>query len=195
MRLPLVLAALSLAAAAPLASQQPENLARNKAVVQRVFQDIFNQGRFAVADEIYAPDFQNHGLRRSVGLAEDQAAVRAEKQAFPDLTMTVERTIAEGDWVATLWIFRGTHTGGGYEGLPPTGARVAMKGITLWRVVDGRIRDEWTSFDSLSAYSQAVSQRKGSILGLGAALVLAIVVAERSLWALGKWTFRKLRRG
>ncbi|MBI1752098.1 MAG: ester cyclase [Acidobacteria bacterium] len=194
MRLSLVLAALCLAVPTPLASQAPDGPARNKAVVQRVFHEIFNQGRFAVADEIYAPDFQNHGLRQSVGLAEDQAAVRAEKQAFPDLTMTVERTIAEGDWVATLWIFRGTHTRAGYGGLPPTGARVAMKGITLWRVVDGRIHDEWTSFDSLSAYSQAVSQRKGWILGLAAVLVLGIVVVERAAWAMAKWAFRKLRR-
>jgi len=48
--------------------------ARNKAVAMRVFDEIFNQGKFQVADEIYAPDFQNYGLRRSVDLKTDQEA-------------------------------------------------------------------------------------------------------------------------
>ena len=49
--------------------------ARNKVVAMRVFDEIFNQGKFQVADEIYAPDFQNHGLYRSVELKTDQEAV------------------------------------------------------------------------------------------------------------------------
>jgi len=57
--------------------------ARNKAVAMRVFDEIFNQGKFQVADDIYAPDFQNHGLHRSVDLKTDQEAVRAERKAFP----------------------------------------------------------------------------------------------------------------
>ena len=93
--------------------------ARNKAVAMRVFDEIFNQGKFQVADEIYAPDFQNHGLHRSVDLKTDQEAVLAEKKAFPDLRMSVQEMVAEGDKVAVLWTFQGTHTGSGYERLPP----------------------------------------------------------------------------
>ena len=74
--------------------------ARNKAVAMRVFDEIFNQGKFQVADEIYAPDFQNHGLHRSVDLKTDQEAVHAEKKAFPDLRMSVQEMVAEGDKVA-----------------------------------------------------------------------------------------------
>jgi hypothetical protein len=62
--------------------------ARNKAVAMRVFDEIFNQGNFQVADEIYAPDFRNHGLHRSLDLKTDQEAVHAEKKAFPDLRMS-----------------------------------------------------------------------------------------------------------
>ena len=61
------------------ASQQ----ARNKAIAGRVFEEIFNQGKFQVAEEIYAKDFVNHWLHRNFDLQEDQAAVRAEKKAFP----------------------------------------------------------------------------------------------------------------
>lgn len=46
----------------------------------RVFDEIFNQGKFQMADEIYAPDFQNHGLHRSVDLKADQDAVHTEKK-------------------------------------------------------------------------------------------------------------------
>src|SRR5216684_1727349 len=118
--------------------------ARNKAVAMRVFNEIFNQGKFQVADEIYAPDFQNHGLSRSVDLKEDQGWVHAEKKAFPDLQLSVLDMVAEGDKVAVLWTFQGTHTGSGYEGLPPTGTRVEVRGITIWRIVDGRIVGEWS---------------------------------------------------
>ena len=123
--------------------------ARNKAVAGRVFEEIFNQGKFQVADEIYATDFVNHGLHRNIDLPEDQAAVHAEKKAFPDLKMTVTLMVAEGDLVTAVWVFRGTHTGAGYYGLPPTGAKVELRGITVWRIVDGKIREEWTSFDQL----------------------------------------------
>jgi hypothetical protein len=69
----------------PVAATQE---ARNKAVAGRVFEEIFNQGKFEVADEIYAKDFVNHGLHRNFDLQEDQAAVHAEKKAFPDLRPT-----------------------------------------------------------------------------------------------------------
>src|SRR5215469_15702486 len=83
---PLVLGAIVFASflrLEPTAHAQPtDHTAANKAVAMRVFDEIFNQGKFQVADEIYAPDFQNHGLHRSVDLKTDQDAVHAEKKAF-----------------------------------------------------------------------------------------------------------------
>ena len=155
---------------------------RNKAVARRVFDQIFNQGKFEVANEIYAPDFVNHGYKRNVGLREDQAAVHQEKAAFPDLKMSVEHMVAEGDLVTVLWTFRGTHTAGGYAALPATGTPIQMRGINIWRIVDGKIREEWSSFDELGAYSQVVRHVQGKLwIALGAFLVL-IVAAERLLW-------------
>ena len=99
MRLLSIFALCVLTGALPTAQGQPvadESIqARNKAVAMRVFDEIFNQGRFQVADEIYAPDFQNHGLHRSVDLKTDQDAVHAEKKAFPDLQMSVQEMVAE----------------------------------------------------------------------------------------------------
>ena len=165
------------------AQSSPTTEERNKAIATRVFEEIFNEGRFEVANEIYSPDFQNHGAHRTIDLKTDQDAVHAEKKAFPDLRMQVERLIAEGDWVTALWTFRGTHTAGGYGGLPATGTPIEMRGITIWRIVDGKIRDEWSSFDELGAYSQVVHHVQAKLwIALGVILVL-IVTSERLVWA------------
>jgi len=113
----------------PLAAASEQD--RNKAVAWRVFEEIFNQGKIEVADEIYAPDFVNHGLKTNASLQEDQAAVHQEKAAFPDLKMSVELMVAEGDLVAVVWVFRGTHTHAGYGGMPPTGALVGLIFVVL----------------------------------------------------------------
>src|SRR5438105_7150607 len=160
MRLPSVFAQCFLTGALLMAQGQPTPdgsiQARNKAVAMRVFDEIFNQGKFQVADQIYAPDFRNHGVHRTIDLKTDQEAVHAEKKAFPDLRVSVQEMVAEGDKVAVLWTFQGTHTGSGYEGLPPTGTRVEVRGITIWRIVDGRIVEERSSFSEPGAYIRAL---------------------------------------
>jgi steroid delta-isomerase-like uncharacterized protein len=163
------------AASAAVPSSIPASTSQestNKAVAGRVFEEIFNQGKFQVADEIYAPDFANHGEHRDAFLAEDQAAVHAEKAACPDLRMTVNMMVAEGDLVTVVWTFKGTHTGARYYGLPATGTRIQLRGITVWRIVDGKIRDEWTSFDRLGMFIQFAAQLKWWLMSLLLAVVL-----------------------
>jgi len=138
-----LLFAISPASAAP----RPE-LEKNKAVARRVFDEIFNQGKFEVADEIYAKDFVNHGVHRDVGLKEDQDAARGWKLAFPDGRMTVLKEIAEGDLVTVLYTGTGTNTGEG-NGLPATGKKIEARGITIWRILNGKITEEWSEFDRL----------------------------------------------
>ncbi|MGA2606670.1 MAG: ester cyclase [Terriglobia bacterium] len=178
----MILAPVSAAFAADTVPFLPDGAsqeARNKAIAGRVFEEIFNQGKFQVAEEIYAKDFVNHGLHRNADLREDQAAARAEKKAFPDLKMTVNLMVAEGDLVTVVWTFLGTHTGAGYYGLPPTGVKVELRGITVWRIVDGKIREEWTSFDQLRVFRQFVTQLKWPLIGfLSAAVILACVLCR-----------------
>jgi steroid delta-isomerase-like uncharacterized protein len=159
--------------------------ARNKAVAGRVFEEIFNQGKFQVADEIYSRDFRNHGLHRTADLREDQAAVHDEKRAFPDLHMSVDMMTAEGDLVTVVWTFRGTHDGPGY-GVPPTGARIELRGITVWRIVDGKILDEWTAFNELQVVRQIVARVKWLVLG---SLFAAIFL----MWAIRRGVRRSRR--
>jgi steroid delta-isomerase-like uncharacterized protein len=158
---------------------------RNKAVARRVFEEIFNQGKFQVADEIYAKDFVNHGMHRDASLQEDQAAVRWEKQACPDLTITVGPMVAEGDLVSVLWIARGTNTAA-VGWLPATGVKIELRGITIWRIVDGKLREEWTAFDIFRIVRQIADQLKWQLLGL---LCVALIL----LWFIGR-VLRKLWR-
>jgi len=163
---------------------------RNKAVAMRVFNEILSQGHFEVADEIYAPDFKNHGLHRDADLKTDQDAARSERLAFRDLVVTPEMLVAEGDLVTAMWTFRGTHTRAGYGGLPATGARIEMRGMTIWRIVDGKIHDEWTTFNELKPFSQMAAQLKWQLTAIVAVLLVAVIAAERALW----WAARRLYR-
>ena len=126
---------------------------QNKAVARRVFDEIFNHGKFQVANDIYAPDFVNHGFSTNIALKEDQEAAKGWRDAMPDLKVTVVMMIAEGDLVTVLWTAEGTNTGEG-NGLPATGRKVAGRGITIWRIANGKIREEWSEFDQLRLMQQ-----------------------------------------
>ena len=125
----------------------------NKAVARRAFEEILSRGRFDLAEQLYAKDFVNHGVRRNASLEEDQAALKGWHQAFSDISIVPEKLIAEGDLVAIYWIARGTNTGTG-NGLPATGKKAELAGITIWRIVDGKIKEEWSAFDQLSMMQQ-----------------------------------------
>ncbi len=126
---------------------------QNKAIARRAFEEILSHGRFELAEELYAKDFVNHGIHRDVSLEEDQTALRGWHEAFPDVVVTAEKLMAEGDLVTVYWIARGTNTGTG-NGLPATGKKAEMSGITIWRIVDGKIKEEWSAFDQLSMMQQ-----------------------------------------
>jgi steroid delta-isomerase-like uncharacterized protein len=126
---------------------------QNKALAKRAFDELLSKGRFELAQQLYAKDFINHGIHRDISLDEDQAALKGWHQAFPDLAIVPEKLIAEGDLVTIYWIARGTNTGAG-NGLPATGKKAEQAGITIWRIVNGKIKEEWSAFDQLSLMQQ-----------------------------------------
>jgi steroid delta-isomerase-like uncharacterized protein len=126
---------------------------QNKAIARRAFEEILSRGRFELVEQLYAKDFVNHGIHRDATLEEDQAALKGWHQAFSDIAIVPEKLIAEGDLVTTYWVARGTNTGTG-NGLPATGKKAELAGITIWRVVDGKIKEEWSAFDQLSMMQQ-----------------------------------------
>ena len=126
---------------------------QNKALAKRAFEELLSKGKFELAEQLYAKDFVNHGLHRDISLDEDQAALKGWHQAFPDLAIVPEKLIAEGDLVTIYWIAHGTNTGTG-NGLPATGKKGELAGITIWRIVNGKIKEEWSAFDQLSLMQQ-----------------------------------------
>ena len=113
---------------------------QNKALAKRAFEELLSKGRFELAEQLYAKDFVNHGIHRDISLNEDQAALKGWHQAFPDLTITPEKLIAEGDLVTIYWLARGTNTGTG-NGLPATGKKAEQSVITILRIVNGKIKE------------------------------------------------------
>src|SRR5438067_10425585 len=146
----IVTACSSLFAASLFASSLQE---QNKAVARRAFEEILSQGRFELAEQLYAKDFVNHGIHRNASLEEDQAALKGWHQAFSDIAIVPQKLIAEDDLVTIYWIASGTNTGTG-NGLPATGKKGELAGITIWRIADGKIKEEWSAFDQLSMMQQ-----------------------------------------
>ena len=126
---------------------------QNKAIAKRAFEELLSGGRFELAEQLYAKDFANHGIHRDISLQEDQEALKGWHQAFPDVAIVPKKLIAEGDLVVVYWVARGTNTGTG-NGLPATGKKVEQAGITIWRIVNGKIKEEWSAFDQLSMMQQ-----------------------------------------
>jgi len=126
---------------------------QNKATAKRAFEEILSRGRYELTEQLYARDFINHGIHSNSSLEEDQAALKGWHAAFPDVVIVPEKLIAEEDLVTIYWIARGTNTGTG-NGLPATGKKAELAGITIWRIVDGKIKEEWSAFDQLSMMQQ-----------------------------------------
>jgi steroid delta-isomerase-like uncharacterized protein len=131
-------------------------LETNKAISRRVVDDLFNEGRLEAADEIVTSDFVGHdpaspepvlgpeGLKRNV---------EGYRMAFPDVRLSIDDEIAEGDLVVTRWTARGTHQAELF-GIPATGKQATVTGMTIDRIVEGRIAESWTNWDTLGLLQQ-----------------------------------------
>ena len=128
----------------------------NKAIVRRQEEELFTQGNLDAADEIYAPNYVGHDPSNPEDIRGQEAAKQAAadyREAFPDLQVTIEELIAEGDKVAARVRFRGTHQGE-LEGIAPTGRRVESTGIVISRIEGGKIAEDWANFDDLGLMRQ-----------------------------------------
>jgi steroid delta-isomerase-like uncharacterized protein len=127
--------------------------AANRALARRIFDEILNRGRYELFDELYRPDFVKHVDRHASTLAEEIRDARAMRAASSDLVMTADQVIAEGNRVAILYTGRGTHMGL-FAGLPPTGRKYVVSGVTVYRFANGKVAEEWTSYNMLDVLRQ-----------------------------------------
>ena len=125
---------------------------KNKALALRSWQLLENPD---ILEEVYAPDLVWHEPDQEVrGYEEVRNFVSMYKTAFPDLHVTVEDAIVQGDKVVTRYTVRGTHQGEIEEFGPPTGRQVELEGITIHRIEDGKIVEEWERYDNLGILQQ-----------------------------------------
>jgi steroid delta-isomerase-like uncharacterized protein len=130
----------------------------NIKIVMRNYEEVWNQGRLEVAEELVSPDFKDHPPTRffdvgRIGPASLQEAVRHFRDGFSDFHDTAEQIVAEGDRVAYLGTISGTNDGVLF-GFPPTGKKMAVRGINFFRLKDGKIVERWGQFDVLGLMQQ-----------------------------------------
>jgi steroid delta-isomerase-like uncharacterized protein len=130
--------------------------AETKATARRLLEEAFNSGNLDVVDELVAPEFVNHDAalpEPTRGAEGAKASIAGYREAFPDLRLTIEQQVGEGEFVATRWSATGTHRGD-LMGMAATGKQATVTGITIDRIVDGRIAESWTNWDTLGMLQQ-----------------------------------------
>ena len=129
----------------------------NKANASRFFEEFWDQKNLAVADELLAANHVDHTPGSPPGLPPGPAGFKQFGSvyftAFPDLHITIDDQVAEGEMVVTRWTSHGTNTGSLF-GMPATNKSATITGITISRIVDGKAVETWTNFDNLGMLQQ-----------------------------------------
>lgn len=138
-------------------SREPE---AHETVVRRYLATVWHQGQVAILEELLASTFVHHtrpliddGGHAVHGPEGVRREVTAWRTVFPDLRFTLDALLVAGDTVVVRWTGRGTHQGV-FRGLAPTGQAVTWTGISLYRLAQGRIVEQWTAEDGLGVYHQ-----------------------------------------
>ena len=142
----------------------------NKAIVRRLYEQVWNKRRVEVVDELISP---SHALNDPVA-SNSQIGPELYKQrvaefttSFPDLRFTIEDMICEKEKVAVSWIISGTHKGE-FMDIPATGLKVSVEGITIHHVANGKILDSsarWNALGLMRQLGQAPSGVKTTTAG------------------------------
>jgi steroid delta-isomerase-like uncharacterized protein len=133
----------------------------NVNLARRWFEEVWNQKRTDIIDELLTEESVSHSESGTVrGKAEFLQRVHSVfLAAFPDLWITVEGTVAEGDDVVVRWSATGTHEGDSL-GFPATGRNVAFRGMTLIRYRDGKMAEGWDCWN-LAGLIQSLKENNG----------------------------------
>jgi steroid delta-isomerase-like uncharacterized protein len=153
--------------AIPVATISPTE--RNRRLVRRFVEEVWNAGKLDVADEVLASNYIEHPSTPDDSKKEEPTGPDGMKQfvmmfrnAFPDMTFTIEHMVAEGDKVAIHLVGRGTHKGD-LRGLPPTGRRVTIGGAAIHRIQDDKIVETYQVVDRLSLREQLGAPQMGDL--------------------------------
>ena len=127
----------------------------NKQLVRRLIEETVNKGNFGVVDELVSTDYlyrePTAGEKR--GRAGYKELIAMYRNAFPDLKLTIDEQIAEGNTVVTRWTAQGTHRGELF-GTAPTGKQVRVQGIIVSRISNGKLTEDNEVYDAFGMLRQ-----------------------------------------
>ncbi len=129
--------------------------AENKTIARRFNEDVWGRGDEAALEELLAPNFIDYGALpgQSPDREGHKQTLAAFRSAFPDLNVTTEDIIGEGDKVVSRWTARGTHHGE-LLGIAPTGNEVTFTGIDVLRIAEGKVVERWAEGNDLEVMQQ-----------------------------------------
>jgi steroid delta-isomerase-like uncharacterized protein len=119
----------------------------NKALIRRFYDHVWNKAEYWVADDLVAPNYIRHAPQPITGRDGIRDIVGQVRRAFPDLFISIEDLLSEGDRVAVRWHAYGTHTGESFRGIAPAGRPAQITGITITHFHNGQISEEWAQWD------------------------------------------------
>ncbi len=128
----------------------------NKALVRRFIEEVINEGNMATVDELVDPDWVDHDPNSPEeirGIGGSKQFYGDFRSAFPDIQVTIEEQVAEGDKVVTLWTVRGTHQGE-LVGMPASSNQATIKGMSMDRISGGKFVETWDMYDALGMMQQ-----------------------------------------
>jgi steroid delta-isomerase-like uncharacterized protein len=128
-----------------------------RGLVRRHVEEGFNRGDWTVCESTLADDYSAyHGADGKANVGRDAYIKVCEflRESFPDVHITIEDLIVEGDKIVMRYTERGTLTGRPFLGIEPTGQRYAKPGTTVYRVVDDRLSESWGVEDTLGWFRQ-----------------------------------------
>ena len=160
--LPVVSITLIVASLAGCAARPNQTLSENKAVVLRSEAELWSEGNLSAADELYGADFICHfiGGTEWKGIQGLKSEVASHRAAFPDWNEKVDDIIAEGDRVVIRFTSSGTQRGE-LAGMAPHGEKVTIHEAAIYRVVAGKIVEQWGFPDSQSLMQQLMAPAPG----------------------------------
>ena len=156
----------------------------NKALMRRFLEEVFNKQNLAAIDEFIAPNHVDHTLPPFLPTTPEgtKRAISMFLTAFPDVHLTVEDMIAEGDKVVTRYTSRGTQKGA-FVGIPPTGKQMTVSSIVIARIADGKIAEEWGLDDQMGMLQQlgVIPVLFGLVFLSGLAAGMGLIVLLRKI--------------
>jgi len=129
---------------------------QNKSAVRRLFDELWNKGNLPVADELIAPTYIHHDASTpdvGKGPESEKKRVTLYRNAFPDMRLTIEDLIAEGENVVARWSCRGAHNGD-LNGIAATGKQFAITGVSVMRFAGGKMVEGYINWDALGLMQQ-----------------------------------------